>query len=287
MASIREILEAPIPRSLIWVGAPILGLLMVLVFVFLGFPYTDLIPVASREIGRATGSQVEIGDIQPQITLSGPGFTFHDVRLVGFARDPIDLDYLAVRPAWSTSWLRGEPTFAIALAGPVAEAEGQLALGQNSGFNGELRIPDLARLPLPAGSPISLTGDFRAGADLVLAAGQPSGHFDFEANSGSATHPSLPMPLEFESLRGRIEVGAESWLELREIRLEGPFFSASADGSIERGADGRPTTIDIGVELEAANLPFKMLLSGLGLSPDSQGRFAFNLGGTLQNPVLR
>ncbi len=287
MASIREILEAPIPRPLLCVGAPILGLILVLFFVFLGFPYSDLIPVASREIGRTTGSQVDIGDVQPQITLGGPGFTFHDIRLVGFARDPIDLDYLAVRPAWSTSWLGGEPTFAVALAGPMAEAEGDLLLGENAGFTGQVRIPDLARLPLPAGSPISLTGDLRADADLALAAGLPRGHLDFEASSGSATHPSLPMPLEFESLSGRIELGGQSWLELREIRLEGPIFSASADGSIGRGADGRPTTVDIGVELEPTNLPFRLLLSGLGLSPNDQGQIAFNLGGTLQNPILR
>ena len=93
MASIREILEAPIPRPLLWVGAPTLGLVLVLVFVFLGFPYSDLIPVASREIGRTTGSQVDIGKIEPKITLGGPGFTLLDVRLVGLARDPIAVSY--------------------------------------------------------------------------------------------------------------------------------------------------------------------------------------------------
>ena len=287
MASIREILEAPIPRPLLWVGTPLLSLVLVLIFVFLGFPYSDLIPIASREIGRTTGSQVDIGEIRPRITLGGPGFTLRNVRLAGLTRDPIDLDYLSVRPAWSTSWLGGDPTFAVAVAGPLAEAKGNVALGENSGFRGDLRIPDLSRLPLPTGNPVSLAGDFRAGADFTLAAGAPSGHLNFEASAGSATHPSLPMPMEFDSLHGRLELGGETWLELREIRLEGPIFSASADGSIERGVDGRPGAIDIGVELEPANMPFKMLLSGLGLNANAEGQIAFNLGGTLQSPILR
>ena len=57
MASLRETLEAPIPRPLLWLGAPILAFVLVLSFVFLGFPYEDLLPAASRELGKIAGGE--------------------------------------------------------------------------------------------------------------------------------------------------------------------------------------------------------------------------------------
>ena len=287
MASLRETLEAPIPRPLLWVGTPILAFVLVLSFVFLGFPYDDLLPAASRELGRMTGSEARIGAIEPEITRGGPGFALREVSLVRDSGEPVGLDHLKLRPAWSTSWFQGEPAFFIDLMSSLASLEGTFTLGDSPAFSGELAVPDMARLPLPFDDTISLSGALEARGELTIEGGEAVGRIEFEAESGSATHPSLPMTIEFDFLRGGVEMGGEAWFTLDEIDMDGPIFSAKADGSVKRPGGNRPAIIDIGVELQIKNAPFRILVSGLGLPIDRNGRTAFSLGGSLQNPVLR
>jgi len=287
MASLQEILEAPIPRPLLWIGTPILAFALILSFVFLGFPYSDFIPVASQTLERSSGGEIHIGEIRPHITLGGPGFSVHDVSVGTKGQAPVQLDSLAIRPAWSTSWLRREPSFVIDLVSPAFLADGTLTLGEASRFEGKASILDLAQIPLPAGSPVTLTGAIAAEGHLSLRGSEPEGMIIFEAGAGSATHRSVPMPLDYERISGRIEIGGEAWLALHKVQLEGPVFSATADGYIDRPQGNAPAPIDIGVKLEVTNLPFRMLLTGLGLRLDGAGRTAFNLGGTLQDPAVR
>ena len=147
MASLRESLEAPIPRPLFWVGTPLLGVFLVLLFVFLGFPYSDLIEPISRQIEESTGSEIRIDRIEPQITLGGPGFSLHDLRLAEVGSAPLEVEVLKVRPAWSTSWFRGAPAFAVDLAGPSLALSGIVTAGDGYGFAGEIELPDLTQLP--------------------------------------------------------------------------------------------------------------------------------------------
>ena len=287
MASLRETLEAPIPRPLLWVGTPILAFVLVLSFVFLGFPYEDLLPAASRELGNMTGGEARIGAIEPEITRGGPGFALREVSLVQDSGESFDLDHLRVRPAWSTRWFQGEPAFFIDLMSSLASLEGTYTLGESPGFSGELAVPDMAGLPLPGDDTISLAGALEARGELVMGGGQPVGRIEFEAESGSATHPSLPMTIEFDFLRGQVEMGGEAWLTLDEIDMDGPIFSAKADGSVARPGGNRPAMLDIAVQLQVKNAPFRVLVSGLGIPIDRNGRTAFTLGGSLQNPTLR
>ena len=81
MATAINILSGPISKPLLFVGTPIAGFVLVVFFVFLGFPYGQLAGLASARISAATGTQVHIRDLEPRVTIAGPGMTLRDVRV--------------------------------------------------------------------------------------------------------------------------------------------------------------------------------------------------------------
>ncbi len=287
MPSVKEVLEAPIPRPLLCIATPLIAIVLVVVFVFLGFPYSKFIPFASQALGRMSGSEIRIGEIQPRLTLGGPGFSVHDVSMAAEGQDPIGFDRLKIRPAWSTAWLRAEPAFAVDMASPLVVADGTITLGEGPGFDGAISILDLALIPMSSNSPFALTGAVSVKGHLKMIGGQPSGAVDIKATSGSATHRSIPVPLEYEAIEGRIEMGDDPWLRLKDLRMEGPLFSGIADGFVSRPEANLPAPLDIGIKVEVKNAPFQMVLSGLGINLDAGGRASFKLGGTVQNPDIR
>ena len=287
MASLKKTLEAPIPRPLLWVGTPCLAILLIVVIVFLGFPYSKFIPFASQALERISGNEIRIGEIQPRLTLGGPGFSINEVSWAAEGQPPIEFDKLKIRPAWSTAWLRAEPAFVIDVTSPLLRVDGTVFLGEGPGFDGAISILDLELLPKSPNSPFSLTGAISATGQVALINGEPSGAVEFEATSGSASHRAVPIPLEYELIQGRIEMGGESWLSLHDLRLDGPLFSAAATGSISRPEGDLPAPIDIGVKVDVKNGPFRLILSGLGINLDAGGRASFNVGGTVQSPDLR
>ncbi|MDG2334073.1 MAG: type II secretion system protein GspN [Myxococcota bacterium] len=287
MASLKETLEAPIPRPLLWIGTPFLAIWLIVIFVFLGFPYSKFIPFASQALERMSGSEIRIGEIQPRLTVGGPGFSINEVSLAAEGQPPIEFDKLRIRPAWSTSWLRAEPAFVVDVASPLLLVDGTVSLGSGPGFDGAISILDLGLLPMSSNSPFALTGAVAATGKVAMIDGEPTGTVDFKATTGSASHRSIPMPLEYELIQGRIKMGGESWVSLQDLQLDGPLFSAAADGSLSRPEGNLPAPIDIGVKVEVKDGPFRMLLSGLGINLDPGGRASFNVGGTVQNPDLR
>jgi len=287
MASLQEFLERPIPRPLFWTAAPLLAVVLTLTFVFLGFPYSDLIPAANNLSG-ANG--VRIGEIQPRLTVGGPGFSVHRLSFGDGPMESVELEQLTVRPAWTTSWLSGEPALAIRIRSPLGEAEGVLTWNEARHVKGQITIPDLAALPFPPDTSIALAGSMQAEVDLNiqnLTGNGPEGEIRFEALAGSASHSNIPMPLEFETFSGRIELGSESGLTLEAMEIDGPIFSAEVDGFVDLPEANRPATMDLDFNLHVKNPALRMLLSGFGLGFDGGGRAIFNLGGTVQNPIVR
>ena len=194
MASLQEFLERPIPRPLFWVATPLLAILLTLTFIFLGFPYSELIPAASRLSGSEA---VRVGHIQPLLTVGGPGFSLRDITFGEGAMESIGIDRLKIRPAWATSWLSGEPAFAIEMMSPAGEADGIFTWNDARHIEGEVAIPDLAVLPLPSDIAFSLAGSLKAKVSLdvqPLTGNQAEGEIQFEALAGSATHTNIPMP---------------------------------------------------------------------------------------------
>ncbi len=287
MASLLDLLERPIPRPLLYCGTPILAVVLTLTFVFLGFPYADLIPMVSRLGGD---QNIRVGEIHPRLTIGGPGFSLQEVVFSPDEMEPLVVEQFDIRPAWSTSWFRGEPALAIALVSPLVLAEGVLTLGDARRVEGKIEIPDLALLPLPSDSSFSFAGALIAEGDLdigIALDGESTGLIRFEATAGAVSHSNIPMPLDFESVSGLIELTGQSELVLEEISIEGPIFSAQADGYIDTPRGNVPPTIDIDLDVQVKAPAFRALLSSLGLPFDPEGRSSFNLGGTIQNPVIR
>jgi type II secretion system protein N len=287
MASLLESLERPIPRPLLYTGGPVLAVVLTLTFIFLGFPYADLIPVVSRLAGD---QNIRVGEIRPRLTLGGPGFSLQEVVFRPSEMEPLVIERFDIRPAWSTSWLRGDPSLAVAVVSPLALADGVLTWGDARRVEGKIEVPDLALLPLPSDSPLSFTGVLVAEGDLVVGIaldGESTGLIQFEAAAGSASHSNIPMPLDFETLTGRIQLTGQSELVLEDISIEGPIFSARADGFIDTPQGNSPPLMDIDLDIQVKTPAFRVLLSSLGLPFDNEGRSSFNLGGTIQNPVIR
>jgi hypothetical protein len=242
-------------------------------------------------ISRLGGDQnIRVGEIHPRLTIGGPGFSLREVVFSPNEMEPLVVEQFDIRPAWSTSWLRGEPALAITLVSPLVLADGVLTWGDARRVEGKIEIPDLALLPFPSDSSLSFTGALIAEGDLdigIALDGESTGLIHFEAAAGSVSHTNIPMPLDFDSLSGRIELTGQSELVLEEISIEGPIFSAQADGYIDTPQGDVPPMIDIDLDVQVKAPAFRALLSSLGLPFDEEGRSSFNLGGTIQNPVIR
>ena len=128
MASLRNLLEGPTPRPLLYVGAPIAGVLLPTLFVFLGFPYDLFAPRLARQLSSATGSEIVIESIEPRITMAGPGMAARNVFVLRPDGASLSFDPLFVRPAWSTSWLRGDPSIHIDLRSEQGSVQGTILL---------------------------------------------------------------------------------------------------------------------------------------------------------------
>ena len=71
------------------------------------------------------------------------------------------------------------------------------------------------------------------------------------------------------------------------IEIDGPTFSADAEGFVNLSQANRPAMMDLDFDLHVKNPGLRMLLSGLGLRFDESGHTTFNVGGSIQNPVVR
>lgn len=97
------------PRWLRITSYPIATLLLTLLFIYLGFPYDLLVARYLPQMESVSSMQMRVGEVGPHVSLLGPGVALHDVRASREGGDPLLLDRLFVRPAWSISWLTGIP----------------------------------------------------------------------------------------------------------------------------------------------------------------------------------
>ena len=126
-----------------------------------------------------------------------------------------------------------------------------------------------------------------ANAYLELAAGRPIGPVQFEANSGSFSHPEIPIPVEFERVQGALVFGGQNVVELKAIQLDGPVIAADIGGAVIPTSGGREPQLDIDVVVEVKSAPLKAMMRAMGLRLDRSGRTAFKLGGTPSRPITR
>lgn len=282
-----NLLQDPIPKPLLWIGVPIAAFALIVFFAFLRFPYDEFRQPLSNQLRQITQAEVQIGEIEPTLSFTGPGLAALDIDVIQPGAQRIRIDRLEMRPAWSSGWLQMEPHIQLDLDSPMASAEGILALGATPGWTGQIDIPDLSVLPVPENLAVELSGSLHADADLTLPGNGPAGPVRFEALSGSLAHPELPIPLQFDRLTGELQLGGQALVELREVLLDGPIVAADIEGVVlPSPATGDPG-LDMDIIVEVKSAPLKAMMRGMGMRLDRSGLASFKLGGTLSRPITR
>lgn len=281
-----EWLTAPLSRTMRLVVLPVVGFVLVVTFVFLGFPYDVLADRAVGLLERETGAVIRYGDVEPRL-VPAPGFRFHevDIRLEDGRR--FQADPVSIRPAWSFGWLAGEPQMRAYLLSDHGSLAGFVTLGAAYGWNGRIVDLDLAVIPMEAAGGVELSGRADVDADVRFADGVAEGMIELEARQGDVLHPMVPMPIEFETVEGRVELGGEALARIDTFTLAGPLFGASISGAVEQADDPMSAPLDLAIAIEVREPGMRSMAQQFGMQLDGDGKAAFDVGGTVSRPRLR
>lgn len=287
-ASQAEPAPRGMPRPIGCLGIAVFCGLLTAIFVFQMLPYDRFRPALTQQLTLATGARVEIGSLGAGLGLGGPALVAREVRLSWPGEPtPVELSQVRVRPAWTFSWLKGEPAAHVDVRGPLGRVAGTVWPG-SPGFDGRLEQIDLTALPtgLSGGKPLPLTGTLDAELDLASLNGQIAGDASLEATDGAIALGELPVAIPFGRLTGEIERAEDGATALRDIALTGPMLSFDAAGSVGGGPLER-APLDITIELRDVDPSLISLLTPLGIRLDPSGSGTLKLSGTLSRPILR
>jgi hypothetical protein len=253
-----------LPVLLRFFAIPLAALSCFLFFLHLGFPYDRLAGRIAEQLGRATRSEIRIGELVPGLSLRGPGLAAIGVTATPHAGSPIQLERAFLRPAWSPAWLRGTPALHLDLTGV-----------------------DLAAFPLASALPgASLQGSARIGLDLVLGQEAPEGSSRFDIRDGALQLPGLPMPVSFTRLEGELRYGGANLVEIESATLSGPLLSLVASGTLGRGASVETSPLQLDLEI-TAQPALRAPLEAAGVALASDGKGKLRLTGTPASPEIR
>ena len=256
-------------------------------FLISGFPYDRLAPRAEAALSSLTGARVAIGDLGLGLSWLAPQLRASKVEITWPGAKPFAFDRLRVRPAFSTSWLRGRPALVVAVASALGEADGTVVVGAEPSFDGELHNVSLALLPLQdVAAGAQLDGRADATIDLQMAEVGPQGSVRFEAKNGSLTLPMLPIGVPFEKLSGDLALGGDFVAKLASLDLAGPLVSLTASGTIGKGATTELSPLALQARIEAREPAVRQMLQSQGVALDANGGAAVTIGGTLGAPSV-
>jgi type II secretion system protein N len=264
---------------------PLTFLTLVVVFIFLGFPYDVLADRAIGLVERQTGAVIRYGEVEPRLA-PAPGFRFHrvDVRMPDGAR--YQADPVSIRPAWSFGWLLGEPQLRAYMLSDHGSLAGFVTLGSAWGWDGRIVDLDLAALPLRE-TGVTLTGRADIEADVRYADGVAEGEIDLEARQGDIVHEMTPMPVEFDTIEGRVELGGEHLARIDTFTLDGPLFGASVTGTVGQAADPAQAPLDLSIGIEVREPGMRSMVRQFGMQLDRDGKAGIDVGGTVSKPRPR
>ncbi len=281
---ILEWLTAPLSRTVRAV-LPLVFVALVALFVFLGFPYDVLADRAIDVVERRTGAVIRYGEVEPRLA-PAPGFRFHqvDVRMPDGTR--YQADPVSIRPAWSLGWLMGEPQLRAYMLSDHGSVAGFVTVGSALGWSGRIVDLDLAALPLDD-TGVDLSGRADIDADVRYADGVAEGHIDLEARQGDVTHEMAPMPIEFDTIEGKIELGGDTLARIETFTLDGPLFGASVTGTVGESADPMGAPLDLSIGIEVREPGMRSMVKQFGMQLDRDGKADIAVGGTVAKPRLR
>jgi type II secretion system protein N len=264
-------------------GYPLVGLVLTVFFIFLGFPYDLLGDRISARVEADTRMQLQIGSVSPHLGLRGLGLAARDVYVQQQGGPKLTLERLVLRPAWSSSWLSGTPALHLDLKSDLGAGSGTLVLGDSVRWQGSLHSVQVE--PLLVGTlqdGFDLAGTLDAEVDLearTSEGGALFGHIHFDLKDGTFSGPGLPIALPFESLGGDLQFGEDAYIRIEEMKLEGPIVAATIEGTIGDSPVRGRQPLDLRLAYEVRD---KSLVSVFGRSR-GQG----NISGTLQKPVFQ
>jgi type II secretion system protein N len=198
----------------------------------------------------------------------------------------VELTTVGLRPAWSPSWLRGQPALHVDLAAPAGRVVGTLWPGDPLAFRGAVKELALERLPaalLESAQGVALTGILDADLDLSLPSGSPEGEIELDLANGAFSAPGLPVSIPFERLQAELALG-EGALEIGSAQLEGPMVAGTAQGKVALTAD---PSLDVQIDLTIPDPNLRQMVGPSGIRLDAQGHAKLLLRGTFSNPILR
>jgi uncharacterized protein YhdP len=233
------------------------GALLTLLFVAILFPYDRYREAVERGLGEVTGARVHVAGLGPDVGRVGPVLALRGVEL-RFPDDvQLTIDEAHLRPALSSSWLRGEPALRLLLAGPLGGVNGTLWSGGQRGFVGTLDDLDLAALRLERMvDGLDLRG--RADADLDL--------------QGDANRS--------------IQLKETEGLAIETFQLNSADLALHASGTIGNAPVLENAKLDLRARLEVRDPDLRSVLGPVaGLRGDGTGDL--RLSGTLRNPMIQ
>jgi len=279
--------SAALPRPLLVVGVPLAGLLLVSLFIYLGFPYDKLGDRISSEVERAGGVRIDFADLGPSLQFAGPGIRASGVRATLADGATIRLESAMLRPAWSLAWLRGMPAVYAEIASEVGNAEGTLVLGGSGGWTGELEQVDVGKLPLSGFESLgTLDGTVDATIDLLRGEKGPVGSVSFEARDGAVGLADFPMQLPYEKLTGELIFGDDAYVAIRTLSLEGPMLNADVKGNVLHADVFAEAPLRLEVEIDAKPVIGAALRSA-GVRLNRNGKAKARITGTVGTPKVR
>ncbi len=257
-------------------------------FVMLRFPIDRLTPRVAALASDASGARVSIAELEFHLVALMPELSAIGVDLSWPAGTRLRLDRVRVRPAWSLSWLRGDPSLALSLRSGSGRIRGTARLGDAPSVRGAVTDFDLARLPatLFEGTGFAFDGHLDADFDIVTREAGIEGPITLHASDGSLSLPMLPMGVPFETLEGALALGGEMMLTVHSLALEGPLVALAGSGTVGRAPASELAPLALAARLEVREPALRQLFASSGVDLGAEGVAELSIGGTVGNPLL-
>lgn len=256
------------------------ALLLTLVFAATRFPWDRFAPVLSSAASEAAGVRVELGSLELAWGALGVAMIASDVRVDWPAGDGTRFAAVAVRPAASLGWLRGEPVLRVRTRGGPGDFDG---IAGTTRVTGTLEVAEAGDLPWTIEPPI--TGAFTSELDLAIATDRITGAVLLAGTGGSLLPPGLPIAIPFDQLTGTLRL-TERGLALDPVVVAGPLASGRVTGSIDPpGGRWQVAILDLVVDLDHFDPDLAAMIQsfGLKLAPGTR----ITIQGTAANPRIR
>jgi hypothetical protein len=226
------------------------------------------------------------GNVGPALQLAGLALEGTQLRVAFPNRSPQQIDRALIRPAWSLSWLAGEPAFHVELESPSGSADGTLRWNDVVSWVGTIRDARPELPPIADWIPIGgFEGALAATLDVSMGETGLEGLVEFEIRDGSTSMPGFSAPLPFENLTATVSLGGDAYVKLTSLSFEGPLASGSGSGKIGRAEPLEKAPIGFEFQVDIKPELVRSVRGGAKIKKD--GTALVKISGTVTEPKVR